>query len=137
MRPCRRGEAGTTLIEVLATVMVMSIAFIGLLGGLWTAVATSSTNVKLSTAEATLRAYGEFMKRQPYASCPATYPNGTFFSPQGYVPTVTSILYWNPSANPPAFGSCTSPDGGMQLLTLSVSYDGGASSETIQVVKRR
>ncbi len=136
----RRGQDGTTLLEVLITIMIISVAFTALLGGLFTAVVASSLNKKLATAEATVRAYGEFMKRAAYASCATTYSNSGFVAPTGYTASLTTIRYWNPVAR--SFGAtCASPDGGMQLLTLRVvsgdGTGGGEAAEQIQVVKRR
>ena len=138
MRSGRIAQDGTTLIELLVTVMIISVSFVALLGGLWTAVVASTSNVKLATAEATVRAYGEFMKRATYANCATTYSSSGFVVPTGYAASLTAITYWNPDASTPAFESdCQPIDGGMQLLSLRVVSSDGRADETIQVVKRK
>jgi len=136
-----RGERGTTLVEVLVTVMIIGIGFLALLGGLWTAVVASDSNVKLATAEATARAFAEFLKRQPYDDvndhpCPASYNYATFIPPEHFTPTITSIEYWNPTEQD--FGPCqTDNDAGQQLITVRVHSEDLRADEELQFVKRR
>lgn len=137
MTRVRTSQAGTTLVEVLMTVLIMSIAFVALAGGLWTSVVASDANVKLATAEATARALGEFLKRAAYVNCATTtsYPTSGFVAPSGYTTTITDVSYWEPLAE--TFQStCPTPDGGMHMLTFSVASSDGKATETIQMVKR-
>lgn len=134
----RLTEDGTTLIEVLMTVLIMSVAFVALAGGLWTAVVASDANVKLATAEATARAFGEFLKRAAYVDCATTssYSTAGFVVPSGYTATISAVSYWEPLAE--NFQStCPTPDGGMHMLTFSVAATDGKATETIQMVKRK
>lgn len=138
MKRMRLSQDGTTLVEVLMTVLIMSIAFVALAGGLWTSVVASEANVKLATAEATARALGEFLKRAAYVDCATTssYSTSGFVVPTGYTTTISGVTYWESLAE--TFQStCSTPDGGMQMLTFRVASTDGRATETIQMVKRK
>lgn len=61
-RRIRSDERGETLIEILLTVMIMGVAFTGLLAALTYAVRGSDTQRRLADAEVIARSFGEAVK---------------------------------------------------------------------------
>ena len=142
-----RGEEGLTLIELLATLAIMGIAFVVIIGGMFASVLGSDVHRKQANADAILRSFAEAVKVAPYdADCAATYDPGAvnFSSPSpDYVPAVVRVEYLNPawtSSSPPGvppFLSACSPesvDPGIQRVALKVASARG--DETVEIVKR-
>lgn len=137
-----RNEDGMTLIEAMFTIILVSVAFATLLGGLWTAVVASDFNVKQATAESSARAFSEYLKRDgaglptEYSNCAitTTYDYSTFLSP-GFTPAITEIRYWSEQSS--SFGPSCPPDGGLQLITVTLTSTDNRASATLDFVKRR
>lgn len=67
-----RDEAGLSLVEVIVTVAIMGIAFVAVLGGMWTAIVTSDTHRKQALGTTYLINAAEHLKAEattPYAEC--------------------------------------------------------------------
>lgn len=126
-REARRSEAGTTLVELLVTIVILGIAFSTLIGGTFTAVATSDRQRKQTVADGVLRSFAEAVKAAPYdAGCStAAYAANGYTPPPSYTPTVVSCGALDNAALP-----------GVQLLRLQVVSVDGRATETIDVVKR-
>lgn len=145
------GEAGFTLMEVLITVALMSIAFVAILGALGTMIAAGSTHRALSTGEVAVRDLAEAVKSEslvPYVDCGsgplASYSSGisnpaTFDPPPGFSATVVSVTYWQGDAAGTFNSTCPSPDTGAQLVRLRVEGSSGTrpASQEVEVVKRK
>ncbi|MEU2451131.1 type II secretion system protein [Streptomyces sp. NPDC012765] len=132
-RTRRRGEEGETLIEVLVAVVLMGVAFVAVLGGIGTAIISSVTQQKVTTADSVIRSAAEKVVSEPYRSCASGY--GTPAPPAGYTVTVT-IEYWDGVG---AFGpSCPTADTGVQKVTLTVHSTGPrpVKDARLEVVKR-
>jgi hypothetical protein len=133
-RKCRhrrgRGEAGETLVETLLTVTIMSIAVVGLLFGIGTAIRLTSTHRGQANIDVALNAGAEAVKTYTPSGSPtcgtlttSTYSgalNGA--APNGYTLSI------------PAAPSCLS---GTSLPVVRVQATGanGQKSE-ITVVRR-
>ncbi|MEW2134829.1 type II secretion system protein [Streptomyces sp. NPDC005435] len=128
-----RGEAGETLVEVLVAVVLMGVAFVTVLGGMGTAIISSVTQHRVTTADSVIRSAAEKVVGAPYVSCAGGYE--TPAPPDGYTVTV-EVEYWDGVG---AFGRpCPAADTGVQLVTLTVHSAGPrpVRDATLQVVKR-
>ncbi|MER7950622.1 prepilin-type N-terminal cleavage/methylation domain-containing protein [Streptomyces sp. NPDC096079] len=128
-----RGEEGETLVEVLVAVVLMGIAFVTILGGLGTAIISSVTQQKVTSADSVIRSAAERIVSAPYVPCARSYETPT--PPAGYTVTVT-VEYWDGVA---AFDrACPPADTGVQKVTLTVHATGPhpVRDATLDVVKR-
>ncbi|MET7290415.1 type II secretion system protein [Streptomyces sp. NPDC005573] len=129
----RRGEEGETLVEVLVAVVLMGVAFVAILGGIGTAIISSLTQAKVTSADSFIRSAAERVVSDPYVSCASGYATPT--PPDGYTVTV-EIEYWDGVG---AFGRpCPAADTGVQKVTLTVHATGPrpVRDATLEVVKR-
>jgi Tfp pilus assembly protein PilV len=135
------GEGGDTLVEVLMAVVVVGIAFVGILMGLGTSIRLSGTHRGQSSADVVLVSAADSVKSQTYVPCPgvttSSYnPTSGVTLPSGWSAsnvTITAVKGWNGST----FGTCPATDQDLQLITIrAMSPDNQASVETIDVVKR-
>ncbi len=144
-RRLKAGEAGLTLIELIFTVAIMSVAFVVILSGMITAVLGATLHRHQANGEAVLRSFAEAVKAEPYVPCgtEASY-GGTYSPPPRYRRTVVNVEYLDPAwqyastAPAPAFVDTCLPDHdpGIQRLTLEVGSDDGRSRESVEVLKR-
>lgn len=129
----RRGEEGETLIEVLVAVVLMGVAFAAILGGMGTAIISSVTQQKVTSADSVIRSAAEKVVSVPYVSCASSYETPT--PPAGYTVTV-EVEYWDGVG---AFGqACPTADTGVQKVTLTVRSIGPRPlrDAVLEVVKR-
>ncbi|MFD5141863.1 prepilin-type N-terminal cleavage/methylation domain-containing protein [Streptomyces sp. NPDC058401] len=128
-----RGEEGETLIEVLVAVVLIGVAFVAILGGMGTAMISSVTQQKVTSADSVVRSAAEKVVGAPYVSCAGGYE--TPAPPAGYTVTV-EVEYWDGVG---AFGrACPTADTGVQKITLTVHSTGPrpVRDVTLEVVKR-
>jgi type II secretory pathway pseudopilin PulG len=136
-------DDGFSLAEILITIVLVSVTFTAILGGLMTSITVSALHRKEATADALARDAAEWVKdslRNPYQSCAnsGTYTFTGLSVPNGYTASVTGVRYWDgTSSNPVVFGSsCPNPDKGLQdIIVVGRSTDGSAT-ETVEIVKR-
>ena len=149
MKP-NRSEAGTTLIELLMTIAIMAIAFVGVVGGIGTAIIGADVQRRHTTSDVVLTTAAERILATSvgYVPCAATYPP-PMPNPSGFVVVVDTVRFWDLSAK--AFVAshprCTaSPpdtpaDDGLQLIKLKITAQGSGSrpaqAEFLEVVKRQ
>jgi prepilin-type N-terminal cleavage/methylation domain-containing protein len=136
-------EAGFSLAEILITIVIISVTFSAILGGLMTSITVSSLHRKEAAADAVARDAAEWVKgalSNPYASCAntGTYTFTGLSVPSGYTASVTSVRYWDgTSSNPVTFGSsCPSPDKGLQDITVVARSTDSSAVESVEIVKR-
>jgi Tfp pilus assembly protein PilV len=137
----RRGDRGESLVEILMTVTIVSIAVIAITGALATSVRMSDVHRKQAAVSAALRAFAEDLQARVSATptayvdatcaTPADY-NGLYSPPAGYTATVTRVVFWSDGQ---FVESC--PDNGIQLLTLRVASDDERAVQTLDVVLRK
>jgi len=125
-RARRRDHAGSTLIEVLAAVVLMGSAVIVLVTGMGTVATSTSQNRQTTTASVVARDYAEALVlavSQTGAWCASSYPV-SYTPPAGY--TVSTVL-----------GACPTdpPTPQFQTVTISVGTVNG-STEQLRIVVR-
>lgn len=120
-----RGEAGSTLVELVLTIAIMGIAFTALLGGTFTAVAASDRHRKAAAAENVLASFAEAIKAAPYDdSCSGTAYEASYTPPPHFNHDLLDCEPLHPSVV------------GVQLLKLRVTSEDGRATEIVQIVKR-
>lgn len=145
-----RDESGTTLIELLVTVVIMGLAFVIIVGGIGTAIIGSDIQKNQAGADVVLRTAAETMA---YQACATTTANTYAPSPQPsrFTVKVVRVSHWDRDANAfvdsadglPAEVRCSDTDTpltdtGLQLVELSASPDSGRqATKTLEVVKRK
>lgn len=140
-------EEGFSLAEILVTIVIVGITFTALLGGLMTSITVSGFQQQVATADTVARSAGEWVKdsvQNPYATTCLSDPYSLsgLSVPSGFSVAIINVEYWDgvgPSsgAYSPAFvGSCSTPDKGMQRITIRATSADGEATETVQVIKR-
>jgi prepilin-type N-terminal cleavage/methylation domain-containing protein len=142
-------EAGFTLSEVLAALIILSIAIAAIVAAMGSSIIASDTHRKIVSDDAILRSYAEQIQAAAFVEC-AQPPSGyaPFADPGGaYGPkfqvSIVSIDYWdgNAASTTPAFtAACTAqtPGAGLQRITLeSYSTSGRGGHQHLQIMKRR
>ncbi len=134
-----RDDRGTTLVELLVTVVILGLALVALLGGLGTAVIVSDQHRQQAVAGAAVRSYAEAVGAAAYVNCATSAqlanPTG-YASPAGYTSTVTRVQYWNPNTRQ-FVNTCASPDPGAQKVSLRVTSNRGQATETLEIIVRK
>src|SRR5512139_2209616 len=146
MRPGRRSERGESLIELLVTLSIMSIAVVAIVGAIATAVRLSDVNRRQTLARGYLTAFAETIVARvsapttgyiPCANTDGSQYDGFYSPPAPYVPKVVQVEYWNGSAFV-STGCTAANDTGVQRLQLRVRIGtGDVINESIRIVIRR
>jgi prepilin-type N-terminal cleavage/methylation domain-containing protein len=141
-------EQGFSLVEVLVTIVIVTVTFVAILGGMMVSMTTSDLHRKQATADALVRDAAEALKNTSVSYVPcatsstSSYVSALPTSPSGYSVTLSApIMVWDgtlTASGEPQFrssgGGCT--DRGLQQVTVRASAAGGVS-ETIQFIKRQ
>lgn len=137
-----KSEAGSSLAEVLVTIVILGVAISGIVAGLGSVSMSSDRNRKQVSADTVVRSYAEAIKKRVaiglYAPCATTssYSTPNWTPPAGYAnTTIVSVQYWQPGSNSFTSGPCTS-DQGAQLLNLQSQSSDGRDQETLSIVVR-
>ena len=136
-----RSERGDTLVEVLMTIAILAVAFVGILAGLATAIRLSGIHRGQANADVVLTSAAESVKKQTYVACPGVVltsytPTTGVTLPSGWSSsnvTVTAVQKWNGTSFQ---ASCPATDQGLELVTITAATPDGKSTESIDVVKR-
>ena len=138
-RPDRASQAGTTLIELLVTIAIMGIAFVGVVGGIGTAIIGADFQKRGATSGIVLTSAAERIAAEttPYVRCatPDKYQDPSVETSEYGIGI--EVLYWDGGSR---FGtSCTvAEDRGVQLIRLTLTPPPGPRAnevETLDVVK--
>lgn len=140
------GERGETLVEVLAALVILSIAGVAIATGLMVSVRASDAGRNSATGSAYARSFAEAIQKYvdtnagfaPCGSAATTYagvavPDLGSGDTVGYSKAVTSVQSWTGTA----WGSCV--NGQVQRITVSVTSSGNAThdvTESLVVVLR-
>jgi prepilin-type N-terminal cleavage/methylation domain-containing protein len=130
----RAGDAGVTLIELLMSVAILGVAFVVIVGGMFTFVRGASAHQTQSNVGLYARQYADALTATAYVTtCPSTYAAVGYTPPAGYTVT-NSVTFWNDYTS--AFTStCANGDGRLQRVRAVVSAP-GVYSVTVDVIKR-
>jgi type II secretory pathway pseudopilin PulG len=141
----RHDDRGETLVEVLVSLMILSVAVVALIGGLVTAVVMSDIHRKQAKAGAFVRDFAEKVENAvaatptAYTDCATTATYKAFYSTTGdsafLTPDVTEVMYWDESTD--SFVSTCSPDSGVQRLSLRIASADGRAAETLDLIIRK
>jgi type II secretory pathway pseudopilin PulG len=152
-------ERGETLVELLITTVILSIAVVAVVGGLAVSIRMSDVHRKQATAGAAVRAFAEALQARVaangYTPCalaavtfpvdptssptdyPLTGPNVVYAAPAGYTPSYTGVAYWVTAPTNAFRNTCPANDSGVLRVSLRVQSNDHAVAETLDVVLRR
>jgi type II secretory pathway pseudopilin PulG len=137
-------EGGETLIELLATVILLGTAVVAVISGLYTAVRSSDQHKRRTRTAAEVTNVVEVLSRTDYIPCTSGVPNYSSVLPSlpsGYtlLPLVVEPLASASAADPSWSATCpTEGDQGAQRITVVVSQGTGEREvrEELVYVKR-
>ncbi|MCB0963406.1 MAG: type II secretion system protein [Acidimicrobiales bacterium] len=141
-----RGERGETLIELMATVILMGVSIVALVASLLAVMRTSVENRRATRAGNEAVNVVETLRGVDYIPCAtdASYVASLPAAPRGYVTEITGLRrLQNADVEPPVWvapsGGCTTAnDTGAQEITVKVTAtDGSDVSRSLSMVKRR
>lgn len=144
MFPDADRDRGESLLELLIALAIMSIAVVAVIGGLLASIAASDIHRKQSTAGTAVRDYAETVEKYVagtgYKSCgaPSDYAAGAVGYtpvPSGFTASAVAVRYWTGTAW--TSSGCTSPDLGLQELTIQVASSDTRASERLVLVLRK
>lgn len=145
-RQAARTDAGVTLIETLAAVVILGIAGVAVMAGLQLSVKASDIHRKQATGGAYVRSYAEAIEKYldttgnyvPCAGAGAYTPAVVGFSaPAGYTASATVATPLDGSGAAITTGACPSRDKGVQRVTLTVTSNDSRAAERLTVVLRK
>jgi prepilin-type N-terminal cleavage/methylation domain-containing protein len=137
MRTRPQPEAGFTLVEVMVTVTIMTLAFVTILEG--AAVFFHSTTVRRATAtlDTAVRSYSTSLNNAAYVDCAAAYGA----SPDAGTTASVAIGYWNGDNAPASFTDRTTclanGDQGVQRLQFTLTDTATSQTDQLTIVKRK
>jgi type II secretory pathway pseudopilin PulG len=144
-----RDEDGMSLVELVITLMIMSISYLAILGGMTTAIQTSTLHRTQASAQTVLRSYGEAVKGLAYVACPVSpdpdYRAPSGFNFRGFQPVFPAsgrpeVHYWHATPGKLSTGSftdsCVAPDEGVQKVFLTIRSPDGITVENLEIIKR-
>ena len=112
--------------------VVAFVAFVALVGGMYTQVQASDINRKQADAATYLASYAEAVKADPYVACAASYAGTSFALPFSKDPVAVS--YWNKTNS--VFDPTCGADSGLQRITLSIRSTDSRVVANLQLAKR-
>ena len=130
-------ESGFTLVEILVTIVIMSIAFVTLIEGI--AVFFHSTTVRRATAslDTATRNYATALNNDAYVDCASSYAATPATGTTGAV----TIDYWNGDATPASFANratcLANGEQGAQRLHLTLTDTETGQTDQLTIVKRK
>lgn len=140
-RRCR-GDAGDTLVEILITILVVSVAGLALMEAFSTTISGSAQHRSLAGNDLILRAaaeYGFSMIEQQaspaYSVCAtadtynAAAGSPAYGAPTGYTAAITSVQYWVDNAWTTTVPACTAT-AVPELITMQVTNANGTTDST-------
>lgn len=125
-------DRGFTLVELLVTLSLMSISFVGIFSAITTFFRSETTQRATADIDANIRTYGERILAVPYQACATSY---TATVPSGFTAAVT-VRYWDGSM-PATFGSTCTTDLGVQLVTVQLTRTTDGITDTLDMAKSR
>lgn len=142
-----RGQAGLGLIEVMISLLFVSMVVLAIAAGLLLVIQTNSSNSERQSAQLLLGNYAESLKGMDYVPCaqdddysPLGDPTA-WQPPTGVTAEIESISYWKKTTGvdgPGAFDlDCTSPENDDGAQKLSIMVELGDRQVRTELVKAR
>lgn len=125
------------MLESLISTFILAVALVAVLGAVFIGVYLSGDHRKLTTADVVLKNISEQIKGATYATGAATYAGSApghsvavdvKCIPAGVSRTIDAST---------ALVACSAADSGLQVVSISVTPDGGGAVESSQILKRR
>ena len=138
-------ESGFTLVEVLVSLVILGVAFAGILAGLGTAVQGSDRHRRTASAETALRTWADAVEAAPYQTSCATAASTSYTVTGVGVSSLigsnvpAAITIQSATAGSSTFGACAN-GASMQKVTLvmrSPDWNGTTArdTESVDIVK--
>lgn len=125
-------DRGLTLVELLVTVTLMSIGFVGIFSAMATFYRSENTQRAVADIDDSIRSVGEQILAVPYQSCATSYAVPT---PAGFTSSV-SVRFWDGSM-PAGFDTTCGTDLGVQLVTVRLTRTADGIADSLDVAKSR
>lgn len=126
-------DRGITLLELLITMVLMSLAFATVLGGMGLFLKSANNQRSMAGLDADIRTYAEALMASPYSECAdaATYERAMQDLADSMDVTATvDVAYWDGNV-PAAFGPACSTDLGVQQLTVTLRASDGVTTDLV------
>jgi prepilin-type N-terminal cleavage/methylation domain-containing protein len=131
----RGPDRGITLLELLITMALMSIAFAAVLGGMGMFLKASSNQRSVASLDADVRTYAEALMVAPYTPCAdaTTYEKVmNDLAASLHVVDTVAVAYWNGKVAPAVFDSkCPLDDLGVQQITITLRAADGVTARLV------
>ena len=121
------GQGGFTLMEIIVSVMLVSMVVLGIAAGFLGLVRTNRMTQEQQAVDHAVTNYSESLKSAEYLPCSGgpdpdyDASSGLWVSDRGVTVWVDDVEYWDESSG--AFvSSCPSPDSGSQRLTIRAEW---------------
>ena len=129
----RCDEDGFSLIDVLVTLVIMTIGVVALIGGLISTIALTDYHRKDATTQTVLRNYAETLKAEVLQSCPQGYSPGQHFT-NAFPSQLPIELPGYSVSTSPALGATPPCPNPITTLTLTASHlTDSAGNPSVQV----
>jgi prepilin-type N-terminal cleavage/methylation domain-containing protein len=129
----RDGESGFTLVELLATIAIMGLAIVGLLGALGTFLQAGTIERSTANIDQVSRVYTEALVSAPYGNCATAYASVTLTAGYSFAAGPT-VRYWN-GDSPATFATTCATDRGVQQVSGTVKDNSSGQSQPVAVAK--
>jgi prepilin-type N-terminal cleavage/methylation domain-containing protein len=135
MRRRSSSDNGFTLVELIASIVLMTIAFTAILGGMAMFVKAQREQSVRADLDVKVRTAAESVVTATYAPCAPSYTVGV---PTGYTAQVT-VTYWKGTMTGNTatdYGTACTVDNGMQNVAVTFTHTSSGASDTVTVGKR-
>jgi type II secretory pathway pseudopilin PulG len=137
---CRRrllGDAGDTLVEILATIAILGIASVAIIGGLGATIRFSTTHRSLAGADVVLRAAAESVKSATISGSATCSSNTTSTYTSAIASGALPTLPANWAASNLSITTLSCPTiNGQVLPQITITADNGKASDTTTVIRK-
>jgi prepilin-type N-terminal cleavage/methylation domain-containing protein len=139
MKRGRGSDRGVTLLELLITMALMSLAFAAVLGGMGVFLRAASTQRSVASLDAGIRTYAEALMVAPYTNCAdsVTYEGAMrgvlaqiSRDADADVAATVAVAYWDGNI-PAVFGAQCATDLGVQQLTIRLRAADGVTADLV------
>jgi len=129
----RHADDGFTLVEVIAAVALMAIAFAAILGGMAMFVRAQRAQSIRADLDTKVRTAAEAVLAAPYVSCASSY---SISVPSGYT-AAAKVSYWDGNMGPAGFTNTCTTDNGLQQVSVTITYTSTGAADTLTVGKKQ